>query len=241
MDMDFWRYTECVRLNYLVNGFLRDRLISNKSLVNNHLFEPLLVNLIISSLGNVFIRFDIYPIQCKYMIYENETVVKWKENAPNELCIGSSYGWNYGIHSISFECYTEYWYQTAFGITTNINAIKEKPTFIVDIKTGYHYAMFMGFIGGMENGYQDSVPIQINAFNSKKGSKTKNIITIKFNGFEWNVKFLLNGKVIGKPIEMEPYCTYYPWIGFTKKVKDILEDHNIQPPDLTVAEYRIIT
>ena len=231
--MDLWKFAECIRLNFLVIGFVRNQYVMKKKL-----FDPQLIMIMVKSLGNVFMKFDLFPPECDDMIDENGTVVKWTKQSPTELTIGCSYGWNYGLHEIHIECITEYWHYTAFGITSNPHFMSKESAFIMEVKTGCHYGLIMGVVGGMIDGYEDSVPFTFDAYNCDKANK-KSIVTIRYNGNEWKVTFLINGKVIGTR-DIEPCVTYYPCIGFTYRVQHIGFYDEELTKNVNLAEYRII-
>ena len=215
----------------LVTGYLRG-IFGVENMVH---FEQSLSQIIMQLLGNIFVKFDIYPKECDSLIYDNGKCIKRRKGCKfKRFMIGSSYGWYYGVHEISFEVKSSNWHHCGYGVTTNINAFDcDKCVWVGDVKTGYHYALFYGHIAGLEDGYQDGVSFQRNALQFYPELKPEavdefkdemgkihdllveiNRVTIRFNGNDWTLTWLLNGKIIGKPLSIMECCTYYPFLGF---------------------------
>ena len=208
-------YTELLRLNHLVSGYIG----------HYNSFEASLIKIIMNFAGNIFCIFDIHPPQCIDNMSENRSVYKRKcgDNLKGYL-IGCSFGWNGGfVHRISIETKGSYWFFAGYGITSNIDPFRNSIKWIRDVKVGNHYGMFLGNIEGIEDGYQDTVQPQRNL--NDFGNNGKNIITIQLDGYQWILTFSLNGKIVGHPIKVAENCIYHPMVMFIHFLHVLLSVH----------------
>lgn len=221
-----------LRSFYLVTGYLRNAFDINQL----QTYEKSLGQIIMQLLGNIFVKFDVYPLKCEHMICdEGKCIRRCKGDPLRKFMIGTSNGWYYGSHSISFEVSKCPWYNAAYGVTTNISAFGGGDLkWVGDVKTGNHYGLFYGNIGGLEDGYQDRIKPQRNVIELKQ-EKDENkeemisVITIKFNASDipWKLSFYLNHKLIGKPVEIVEDCKYFPFMGFFFDPKFSDEEYRI--------------
>ena len=216
----------------LVTGYLRE-LITMENIAQ---YEKSLSKIIMQSLGNIFVKFDVYPQDCAHLICDDGKCLKRnKDDKCKGFCIGSSYGWYGGVQQISFETRSNCWFNAGYGITSNLEAFKcAKSKWVGDVKTGYHYGLFYGHIAGLEDGYQDRVTMQkfavalaeLEGYQRQrcgvgevhKDDDDENVdvnkITLRFDGNDWTVTWFLNDTIVGKPVEIMECCTYYPFLFF---------------------------
>ena len=212
------------RLMHLSNGYMREQFATHSDYDQ---FEISLVNIIIELLGNIFMRFDIYPLQHTSLFSNYNTVFKRNKahKQKGSFTFGCSYGMNKGVHKISIENKVNGLRWPAFGITTNIQYFKEHSAWFnadgkADISFLNRKLIGQKFCSGkqLETGKRSST--QFGVFDPNN-CKAGDVISMVLNADEWTLTYELNDKQIGTTLNVIPNQTYYFFVSSNKREENV--------------------
>lgn len=199
------------RSDLLITGYLNKFCLEKDIYITSFKkFEISLIALLIRFVGNVFIVFDVYPSEVEIFLSEKRSRFirnHHHSGKAGDLTFGSSVEWTEGIHQISFRSNTLSHSTDAFGITSNIDALCDKPGWFADKMGRTSRNMFMVYAisgGTLLNTAQHIMKY----WDFEEGD----IITIRFNAYRWTVEYLLNGVRKGDPQKVVSDSIYSPFI-----------------------------
>ena len=220
------------RMIYLVVGYTKEQLTENDLIKK---FDTSINSVIGALLGNIFLRFDKVPSECKHVIKDNGSELhrvfidgkSGEVTNDKRFMVGCSQGMNKGVHEWKIQVCQDH-NEEIIGITTNVDNC-EKLKWI-----GYNTGDTYYFYGGDKKGEGATIQTKINGrrmFYSvdEFAWKKDDIIKIRLDCVEWMVSFYVNDKQIvckyGDDIIKEwkiaqKDCTYYPVICLSKAMKD---------------------
>ena len=203
------------KLEYLGNGYTRQKYLHKNGNSTTDNFEISLINIIIQYLGNILITFDCYPQGFQSQIIENGQAVKaYSKINATPICIGCSTEWNEGIHQISFRSNSLGHVGDVFGINSNIREFTNQPGWYTD-RTELAKSQTYSWNVYVNNLYchpKTSDALFQYAVTSDLDYKEGDILSLLFNGNDWTISYLLNGKIVGKPFKITPNLKYSPFI-----------------------------
>ena len=134
-----------VWIEYLCHGYLRT--VYGKYELDSLCYEISLIQIMSQYLDDTFIVFDMYPPQCQQLIRECGTIFHRQVSHHDHLgliTIGSSKGWNYGIHKLIIKSMTHAHMFDAFGLITNIAEFKGECKWYTDEEDSDDYVALNG-------------------------------------------------------------------------------------------------
>ena len=194
------------RLVYLAHGYMREQYTTHDDYDQ---LESSLVNVIIKLFGNIFMRFDIYPLKYKYMFSDCNTTFKRNADTQGTFTFGCSYGMNKGTHKISIERKTG-GFDGAYGLTTDIEYFKEKSVWFNCHKKADICYLNGTTIGQLIGSGKNFVAAKTQWGTYKRGdTKSGDVMMMCLNCNEWKFKYLINDEQIGKSLNVIPDQMYY--------------------------------
>ena len=139
----------------LIDGYIRNQYCKHEAYDK---FEKSLVMIIVKLLGNIFMIFDVYPVECKSSISKDGLKFKPDQKMHKDVTFGCSYGWNDGINKVSIR--NKYkWQGHAIGITNNIQQFSEEAIWygFVDKDEGLYYNLNSGSLVGSQKLLPNSI------------------------------------------------------------------------------------
>ena len=203
--------TVSIRCSLLVNGYMRNEYNTHGSYDQ---FEISVIKIIVRLLGNIFMVFDVYPLECKSMFSDDGLIFKpnpEKNRNIEGITFGCSYGWNKGIHKIAIRSKNN-WTTHAIGITNNIQQFAERPAWYGNWAKQYApQNLYYNLNGTMLVGTRIQRQEDLYQFESQSRN---DVITIKFDGDNGALTFLFNDKIIVKSVKVKKNETYYPFVSY---------------------------
>ena len=163
--------------------------------------------IIVKFLGNILFKFDIISSEFDNIIINDGLGIKQEQN--KICCIGSSFGWNEGIHEFKVKCINPRY--DIIGITTNIKLFEQKNQWFYDYKKVISYSWYNGSKTFFMK--DEITTLKVNAESLYGEWKKNDIISIKINFNQYKVSFYFNDNTIKDAnFDLKKNLTYYPFI-----------------------------
>ena len=198
-----------IAMEYLVSGYINNNFIKS----SNYNYPLSLNDMILSYVGNLFLRFDAIHKDYQYIIENNGINIKY--DGKNKVClVGSSFCLNKRINSFRIKIIDTG--KDAIGIISDINECFRKEIWFNQISCNGYMWYYSKYRGSGKICIQSShkLPFDLDQQNVPKSDKwlPGDIITVKINFKLWTVEFYKNDQLICDNIEIAKNLKYYPVI-----------------------------